>query len=609
MCNQSPTVSPSGERNFCCFCQARSLHADSYNDIQIESIQILSLSFDDLERAGELRYEEQEEQQSEKGRCNGKRKASGSGTVFQSPSPSSEHGVEKDQKALAAALPFLGIAHYGSGRGGSVKNEHLRTMSSLSSSFTPSYRAANSDHRRRTGRWTAAETAYVDYIVECFEAGILPLPQGVKLNEFLSDALMCKPSRLTKKMKSAKLSMRSFAFGNWAVDNGSDVAKWTALSKLEGEFLDSINPQYLRLEAQFNLQRMWRTHFWNLCLQIGFASLDIATEWLPSLETMELRAGQAEEEVRRAERRKMGMALKQDAKSCCGLSGVFIGGMPGADGAIAQSRGLIMDSPLTEADPSLAVSSTIDNTKSTWSHFGALGRPRSVSRSRSGSIAAPSFPNAPPSNLNAGGRQSTAEPSSNRNLSASTTTQAELDFLNEIFSAEGTGFADPFDGNARLDATKSSVITEANVLSAKDGSSNGMPSMVSMESIQQSQADDSSSNSSFVSQSISTSSGGVYLDTVVKFLSDMKAPFQTAECWVPSFLPSDAYDGTDACEAASGDGEVARATAHPQDIQHLRLCYAGRAILSDAVSSSTLKNMAAYGEYSSHFSFSPGKGE
>lgn len=601
---------------------------ESYNGTPIESIQILSLRFDSLEQAGELRYEEQQQDQNEKSRVNGKRKASGSETTaFPSPSPPSSEGnlltlvstddIDMDKKSLAAAVPFLGIAHHGNGRTSSVKNEHLRALSSSSSSPAPSYRAANIDHRRRTGRWTAAETAYVDYIVECFEAGTLPIPQGVKLNEFLSDALMCKPSRLTKKMKSAKLSMRSFAFGKWTMDDGSDVAKCAELSKLEEEFLNSINSEYLRLEAKFNLQRMWRTHFWNLCLQIGFSSLDIATEWLPSLEEMELRGGQAEEDVRRAERRRMELALKQDARSSCGLSGVFIGGIQGAAGAEAKSRDIIMDSPLTEADASPALQAAFSSTttysaKSNWLSFGGSGgRPRSdsttipVSRSRSGSIAAPSFPSAAPSDLSTTGQKSRAGPSSNHNLPASITTQAELEFLNEIFSSEGTGFADPFDANTRLNTAKRDAMTDTNSLSsAKVASSNGtsMPSLVSMESIQQSHADDNSFD-----DGLSISSGGTYLDAIIKFLEDTKAPFQTAECWVPSFLPSDAYDGTDACEAASSNGRVARAaTTQPQDIQHLRLCYAGNAIRSDAAASA--RNLAAFGEYSSHFSFSPGEG-
>lgn len=44
----------------------------------------------------------------------------------------------------------------------------------------------------RTGRWSTAEVEYTDLLVESFENSSLLLPQGVKLNEFLRDLLMCK---------------------------------------------------------------------------------------------------------------------------------------------------------------------------------------------------------------------------------------------------------------------------------------------------------------------------------------------------------------------------------------------------------------------------------
>ena len=210
---------------------------------------------------------------------------------------------------------------------------------------------------------------------------------------------------------------------------------------------------------------------------------------------------------------------KQDSRSSCGLSGVFIGGMPGAAVAAAQSRELIMELPRTEVDQT-----------SNWMSFRTSGgRSRAdsmtipVSRSRSGSINAPTFPNA--------AEKPTVGSSSIPSLSASTTSQAELEFLNEIFSAEGTGFADPFDANARLEATKNGFTKESSaaVVSTADGSSSDMPSLVSMESIQQSQADDNSSSS--VDSEI-ISSGGAYLDVIIKFLEQIKAPFESAECWV-----------------------------------------------------------------------------
>lgn len=44
----------------------------------------------------------------------------------------------------------------------------------------------------RTGRWSTAETQFVEALITCFDNSTLPLPHGIKLNEFLKDILMCK---------------------------------------------------------------------------------------------------------------------------------------------------------------------------------------------------------------------------------------------------------------------------------------------------------------------------------------------------------------------------------------------------------------------------------
>ena len=63
----------------------------------------------------------------------------------------------------------------------------------------------------RTGRWAEEEVAFVDHLVQTFDKGEVPLPQGVKAVDLLGRHFFCaKPVRLTKKMKNAKLSTRSF---------------------------------------------------------------------------------------------------------------------------------------------------------------------------------------------------------------------------------------------------------------------------------------------------------------------------------------------------------------------------------------------------------------
>jgi hypothetical protein len=165
----------------------------------------------------------------------------------------------------------------------------------------------SSDHElKRTGRWTEEETDFVEFIVEAFDNGKLPLDQGVKLNEFLGDLLLCKSSRLTKKMKNAKLSVRSYKLKSHVAS--SPALHHELLSTLQDQFLRSISQEAAKLELRFHMTKVWRTYFSNLCLQVGCDMLD-ASEWHSSLESMDRQAAQAEENIRKARRQQMGLGL------------------------------------------------------------------------------------------------------------------------------------------------------------------------------------------------------------------------------------------------------------------------------------------------------------
>ena len=601
----------------CCLCQlANSFDGPS----QIASIELLPLSFTDLEQAGELRHEEQLREAADRSSIQAR---NCTGSAFSQPTEESA-----ELRSLAVLTPFLGLSHLpidGSSR--SRDNPNLSSLRPI-------------DYRKRTGRWTSAETAYVDFLVSCFEMGLLPLPQGIKLNEFLSDVLMCKPSRLTKKMKNAKLSTKSYKFGNWIGDDGSEdtvtngsvltgdgqQTRCTILSHLESQFIRSISCAYQRLELKFNFERMWRTQFSNLCLQLGVACLEV-TDWTNSLEEMERRGAQAEESVRRAERRRMGLALQQDViLSNCGLNGVYIGGIHGKDGAVTYSKGLIM-TPLSSTASPAGFGATLDASGSKWQSPAVIGRPRSdsmtlpVMRSRSGSIVAPSFPN-PLVGLDLGAATeshsadyysaATATEATDASSTTGTTTQAEMDFLNELFHAEQTnniseylavasaGIAGSKDSNKKIKTEPASATTTSSMLQKNT------VSMVSMESVQGSTTDETSS----ISDESTIGICGEYLDTVIKFLTKINAPFQSADVWVPSFLPSDSYDGTDAYDTKTAKGGNSVNSLQQQQQQNLRLCHAGHAVRTDAFSGSQnlSRSLIEFGEYSSNFSFAPGKG-
>lgn len=184
-----------------------------------------------------------------------------------------------------------------------------------------------SDRRHfRVGRWTPGETFFVDELIRQFNSSSLPLPKGIKLNEFLRDVLMCKNSRLTKKMKSAKLSSRSY-------DHGipTNPEYFSSLSIAQDSFLASTPSENTRNILRFNLQWIWRMNFSNLCLQVGYDSLD-SKDWLLSLEELESRVSCASETFRQVRRRKMEVALRQDTAQES-VDGVYLqrnlGSIPG----------------------------------------------------------------------------------------------------------------------------------------------------------------------------------------------------------------------------------------------------------------------------------------
>eukprot|EP00536_Pseudo-nitzschia_multiseries_P004705 jgi/Psemu1/318486/estExt_fgenesh1_pm.C_790030 len=163
--------------------------------------------------------------------------------------------------------------------------------------------------QQRTGRWTNEESVLVDFLVSTFDQGLLPLPHGIKLNEFLGDVLLCKSSRLTKKMKNAKLSTRTFVLGKPSAQFGRRDRE--QLSMLQESFLTSLSSESTSLTLQLNLTKQWRTHFYNVCLQIGYPYVQ-EKAWNASLQELEKRAARAEESVRRLRRRKMGLSSKYD---------------------------------------------------------------------------------------------------------------------------------------------------------------------------------------------------------------------------------------------------------------------------------------------------------
>eukprot|EP00555_Chaetoceros_dichaeta_P004550 CAMPEP_0198265728 /NCGR_PEP_ID=MMETSP1447-20131203/24267_1 /TAXON_ID=420782 /ORGANISM="Chaetoceros dichaeta, Strain CCMP1751" /LENGTH=662 /DNA_ID=CAMNT_0043955387 /DNA_START=329 /DNA_END=2317 /DNA_ORIENTATION=+ len=170
----------------------------------------------------------------------------------------------------------------------------------------------------RTGRWTTEEMSFCDRLILLFTAGDLPISDGTKLNDFLANMLKSKQSRLTKKMKNANLSGKSFSkrFGYIP-----DAQQCKQFSELEEAFYRSISSPMERADVRFHMQKEWRENFSNYSLSVG-QPLD-ADAWLSTVEEKEKRDSMVKDAARMARRKMMmGVALDRDTKNP--EHGVFI---------------------------------------------------------------------------------------------------------------------------------------------------------------------------------------------------------------------------------------------------------------------------------------------
>lgn len=194
---------------------------------------------------------------------------------------------------------------------------------------------------RRTGRWTTEEMAYCDKLIQKFESGELPICDGIKLNEFLGNMLKSKQSRLTKKMKNAKLSSRTFQCSTAGL---VDINECREFSELEEAFFQSLSCSQERAEIKFHMQREWREQFSAHCSAAG-VPLD-AEAWLSSVEEMDRRSSEARDAAKMARRKlMMGFALRTDAKNPD--HGVFIERTE-ADDRVAEGTDGLDDSNISD---------------------------------------------------------------------------------------------------------------------------------------------------------------------------------------------------------------------------------------------------------------------
>lgn len=168
--------------------------------------------------------------------------------------------------------------------------------------------ATNEEIQFRNGRWTAEEVKLIDDLMDLFNGGKLPIPNGTILNDFLRSMFLCKSTRLRKKIKNANFCTRTYKANTTSsveISSANSLSKSTMkLPESEKNFLGSIESENDRQVLKFNMSRIWVTYFVNLCLQQhGFNSLH-ADDWLSSLEMIEKKSNQAKDSKKQVARKK-----------------------------------------------------------------------------------------------------------------------------------------------------------------------------------------------------------------------------------------------------------------------------------------------------------------
>jgi hypothetical protein len=427
---------------------------------------------------------------------------------------------------------------------------------------------------QRTGRWSGKEMEYVDFLLNAFDRGQLPLPNGVRLNDFLCQIFLCKSSRLTKKLKNARLSARTYqlAFAPALNNPQSKPLDYALLSSLQENFLLSLSNEASQLELRFHLSKTWRMQFANLCSQLSCKILDDKA-WLSSLEQLELRATEAEETIRKARRRRMGLALKTDAKTVS--EGVFFAGMPfqrpvseltlaNRNETIAEGGGNEVASqqqqnqPMPKLRPAQRVSST----------------------SLHGSDGNDNVNNNQPSGKGGGDNDSIISSPSSSTEDIHIHTMLELAAPMPPTKARDVGGGQSLSGGFKMNSSADSLHDFADIFDDL--------------------MENASQNSNRYSRGSLGTNGGSFLDSMIEFVEMNNLPFEHVDVWVPSLNP--AVSG-----AGIGSGAVPDPNSnHPGHVS-IRLCHAGHATRSDLDPALSCQ-LYEYGEYSIKYSFAPGSG-
>ena len=109
-----------------------------------------------------------------------------------------------------------------------------------------------------------------------FTTSALLTEQAFFSQDFLSDLLSCKISRVTKKFKYEKFSTRSYGIRG-STSGGLisfQAGVGASIQKAQVLFLGTLSPVWKKTEMRLNMSRVWREQFRKLCSQVQCSLLD-----------------------------------------------------------------------------------------------------------------------------------------------------------------------------------------------------------------------------------------------------------------------------------------------------------------------------------------------
>jgi bHLH-MYC and R2R3-MYB transcription factors N-terminal len=348
---------------------------------------------------------------------------------------------------------------------------------------------------------------------------------------------------------------------------------------LQEKFLLSVTNEASQLELRFHLSKTWRMQFANLCSQLSCKILDDKA-WLSSLEQMEIRATEAEETIRRARRRRMGLALKADAMTVS--DGVFFAGM--------SFHRQVSELALASRNEGESTEKTSGNTGGVGEVYDVDTQIRTVTRPPPQRVSSASLNNSTGGNLSR-----TADGDSIISNHSSSIDDVHINTMLELAAPEHhyKSSTSKFNGGGG----GQSVNVGFKMNSSAD-------SLHEFAEIFDDLMEDSSQHSHRCSRGTLGSQGGSFLDSMIEFVEVNNLPFQHVDVWVPSLNPAVTGGGE-----GSGAATTANSSNNDTNPAHasIRLCHAGHATRSDLDPSLSCQ-LYEYGEYSIKYSFAPGSG-